>query len=102
MAPAEYEDLLRKRSRVQDAVQRHAASADAFITLAASGAAPLGLRHTGSRTFQVYGSWLGLPAFTLPILEEMGLPVGVQLLGTAGGDAGLCGIAGWLLSEAAG
>jgi Asp-tRNA(Asn)/Glu-tRNA(Gln) amidotransferase A subunit family amidase len=98
MLPAEYEALLSKRARMQDAIERQTQSCDAFITLAASGPAPVGLQQTGSRTFQVYASWLGLPAFTLPLLEENGLPVGVQVLGGLRTDAKLWGVASWINS----
>jgi Asp-tRNA(Asn)/Glu-tRNA(Gln) amidotransferase A subunit family amidase len=99
MRPAEYEALLAARARMQDAIEQQTRSSDALVTLAASGPAPVGLQHTGSRTFQVYASWLGLPAFTLPLLEEQGLPVGVQLLGGLRNDAKLCGVASWIAGE---
>lgn len=41
-----------------------AAGSDGFMTLAASGPAIQRLEYTGSRIFLVYGSWLGLPAFS--------------------------------------
>ena len=99
MLPAEYEALLLTRARMQDAIEQQTRLSDAFVTLAASGPAPVGLQHTGSRTFQVYASWLGLPAFTLPLLEEKGLPVGVQLLGGLRNDAKLFGVASWIAGE---
>lgn len=97
MTPADYESLLANRRRMQGVVQRHLEGCDGFVTLAASGPAPPGLEHTGSRTFQSYGSWLGLPAFSLPLMEVEGLPVGLQLLGPMGADDGLCAVANWLM-----
>jgi amidase len=39
---------------------------------------------------------LGTPAITLPIgLGPDGLPLGLQLVGAEGGDAGLLGVAQW-------
>ena len=67
------------------------ARCDGFITLACSGPAPRGLRADWKPcTFPSYASWLGLPAFSLPLLAIHGLPVGVQLIGRAGADSTLC------------
>lgn len=55
--------------------------------------------YTGSRTFLIYGSWLGLPAFALPLLQVNGLPVGIRLLGAPGGDGALCAAANWFLKS---
>ena len=73
---------------------------DAFITLSCSGPAPRGLAYTGSRTFPSYASWLGLPAFSLPLLVIGELPVGVQLIGRAGADSTLCSSVRWMMEEA--
>ena len=70
--------------------------ADGFVTLASSGPAPSGLEFTGSRTFPNYWSWLGFPAFSLPLLEVDGLPVGVQLMGFGRGDDRLASCAAWI------
>lgn len=99
MSPADYEALLARRKQVRDIVRAVAGGADGFITLAASGPAIQGLEYTGSRTFLVYGSWLGLPAFALPLLQVNGLPLGVQLLGAPGGDGALCAAANWVMKN---
>jgi Asp-tRNA(Asn)/Glu-tRNA(Gln) amidotransferase A subunit family amidase len=96
VTPRDYEARLATRQRLQRAAEVVLARCDGFITLACSGPAPRGLTQTGSRTFPSYGSWLGLPAFSLPLLEVDGLPVGVQLLGRAGADSTLCAIARWM------
>ena len=70
--------------------------ADGYITLASSGPAIKGLDYTGSRTFLVYGSWLGVPAFSLPLLQSNGLPFGLQLLGAPDADGALAGVANWV------
>ena len=101
VTPRHYESLLATRQRLQHAAAAVLARCDGFITLACSGPAPKGLAETGSRTFPSYGSWLGLPAFSLPLLEVRRLPVGVQLLGRAGGDSALCSIARWMADAAA-
>ncbi|HXF65368.1 MAG TPA: amidase [Burkholderiales bacterium] len=99
MPPRHYQGLLENRRRVRELVRAAAAGTDGFITLASSGPAIHGLEYTGSRTFPVYGSWLGLPAFALPLLEAQGLPVGVQLIGAPGSDGQLCAVANWLMKN---
>ena len=99
MSPDDYEKLLENRRRVRHLVHETAGGADGYITLAASGPAILGHDYTGSRTFLIYGSWLGLPAFSLPLLQVNGLPLGVQLLGAPGTDGALCAIANWMVNS---
>jgi Asp-tRNA(Asn)/Glu-tRNA(Gln) amidotransferase A subunit family amidase len=70
---------------------------DACITLSAPGAAPLGLGSTGNPIFAVPGSMLGVPALSLPVLDDGGLPLGLQLLGFAHRDASLFAAAGGVL-----
>jgi len=99
MSPDDYEKLLENRRRVRHLVHEMAGGADGYITLAASGPAILGHDYTGSRTFLIYGSWLGLPAFSLPLLQVKGLPLGVQLLGAPGTDGALCAVANWMTNS---
>ena len=68
-----------------------------MITLAASGPAPIGHGNTGSRTFLTYATFLGIPAFSLPLMRVQGLPVGLQLICHAARDGELCAIAHWLM-----
>jgi len=96
ITPAHYESLLATRHRLQRIAGAVLARCDGFITLACSGPAPRGLGFTGSRTFPSYASWLGLPAFSLPILTVNELPVGVQLIGRSGADSTLCSSVRWL------
>jgi Asp-tRNA(Asn)/Glu-tRNA(Gln) amidotransferase A subunit family amidase len=99
MTPRQYEELLANRRRVRALFQETVRDADGCITLAASGPAILGHEYTGSRTFLVYGSWLGLPAFSLPLLQVDGLPLGVQLIGAPEGDGALCAVANWMMKN---
>ena len=101
ITPADYEAMLEKRRaiRAQGMELARAVGADAFVTLAASGPAPEGLAHSGSRSFIVPGSWLGFPAFALPMMEVHGLPLGLQLLGLDRQDGRLCAQANWVMSE---
>jgi Asp-tRNA(Asn)/Glu-tRNA(Gln) amidotransferase A subunit family amidase len=101
ITPAEYEAMLEKRRaiRAQGMELARAVGADAYVTLAASGPAPEGLAHSGSRSFIVPGSWLGFPAFALPMMEVHGLPLGLQLLGLDRQDGKLCAQANWVMRE---
>ena len=101
--PGDYEALLAKRGMAQE---RYAAlagklDANAFMTLASSGPAPVGLGHTGSRLFLTPASWLGVPGFALPLMQAHGLPFGLQLLGLANQDGRLCAHAHWIMRELA-
>ena len=103
MSPADYNALLEKRREIRRQCRALAedVGADAYLTLAASGPAIKGLQFSGSRSFLVYGSWLGFPAFSLPLLQANDLPLGVQLLGLSDADGKLCATANWMMTELA-
>ena len=99
MSPADYLTVLEKRQSIRAHCRRLAAEigADAYITLASSGPAIQGLEFSGSRTFIVPGSWLGFPAFSLPVMQAGDLPFGLQLLGIDHQDGNLCSTANWVM-----
>ena len=99
MTPAQYTYLLQRRQAIRQQCRELSAAldADCYLTLASSGPAPRGLKHSGSRSFIVYGSWLGFPAFSLPVLDVGGLPFGIQLLGLDYRDGELCARANWVM-----
>jgi Asp-tRNA(Asn)/Glu-tRNA(Gln) amidotransferase A subunit family amidase len=99
MTPADYSALLATRQAIRTHCRSLLAEldADAFITLASSGPAPLGLKQSGSRSFLTPASWLGFPAFALPLLQSEGLPFGIQLLGADHHDGALCAVARWVM-----
>jgi Asp-tRNA(Asn)/Glu-tRNA(Gln) amidotransferase A subunit family amidase len=94
----DYRRDLRERDERRTAYHALAADFDACITLAASGAAPIGLGSTGDPTFAAPASLLGVPAISLPLLEDDGLPLGLQLLGCADHDAALYSTAAGVLA----
>jgi Asp-tRNA(Asn)/Glu-tRNA(Gln) amidotransferase A subunit family amidase len=104
MSPADYLAVLEKRHAIREHCRKLAADlgADAYITLASSGPAIEGFEFTGSRTFIVPGSWLGFPAFSLPMMQSEGLPFGLQLLGIDHRDGNLCSTANWVTQTLAG
>ncbi len=96
MTPADYRRALDRRSVIRQQIAQVAAEADAFITLASSGPAPVGLHETGSRHFISPWSMVGGPSVSLPLLAVDGLPVGVQLMGMSDDDERVIAIAHWI------
>lgn len=107
MTVADYQARLAEREAAQ---LRHAAlapMADAVISLACPGPAPvwagdepgepLVARPTGDFVFNAPSSMLFAPVVTVPLLAVGGLPVGVQVMGQRGEDARVAAIARWLL-----
>jgi Asp-tRNA(Asn)/Glu-tRNA(Gln) amidotransferase A subunit family amidase len=94
----DYRRDLADRTKRRAAYHALAVEFDACITLTATGAAPVGLSSTGDPVFVVPGSMLGVPALSLPVLSDGGLPLGLQLLGFADLDALLFATAGGVLA----
>ncbi|RZQ61416.1 amidase family protein [Amycolatopsis suaedae] len=80
------------RPRVADLL----ASYDAMLGPAAPGPAPAGLAATGDPAVSRAWQALGLPAAGVPgLVTAAGLPLGLQLVGPAGGEPALLGVACW-------
>ena len=94
--PATYRGALERQEAIRGQVAALASVADGFVTLTASGPAPVGLDHTGSRSFQIFWTLTAAPCFTLPRLAVGGLPLGLQVLGFRDRDADLAGVAHWV------
>jgi Asp-tRNA(Asn)/Glu-tRNA(Gln) amidotransferase A subunit family amidase len=107
MTVADYQACLAERDAAQ---LRHAALAplaDAAISLASPGPAPVwsgdvpgrkpAPRPTGDFVFNAPSSMLFAPVVTVPLMAVGGLPVGVQVMGQRGEDARTAAIARWLL-----
>lgn len=71
---------------------------DMLLTLTTGGPAPKGVATMEDRTFQVPASFIGAPAWSLPVLEMDGLPVGIQTIGCSGKDAELTAYSHYLVS----
>jgi Asp-tRNA(Asn)/Glu-tRNA(Gln) amidotransferase A subunit family amidase len=95
----DYRRRIADRDRRRAIYQELAAEFDACITLTAPGAAPVGLGWTGDPSFVVPGSMLGVPTVSLPVLIDEGLPLGLQLIGFAHGDAPLFATAAAVLAS---
>jgi Asp-tRNA(Asn)/Glu-tRNA(Gln) amidotransferase A subunit family amidase len=96
MTPELYAERLAEKAAMKERARQAMADADGILTLSSSGPAPVGHAHTGSRTYLMFASFLQLPAFSLPLLESQGMPVGAQLIGHAGRDGDLCATARWI------
>ena len=67
-----------------------------ILTAASPGTAPEGLESTGDPVFCRMWTAMGLPCISLPFPREAEeLPLGVQLVGPANGDADLLAYASW-------
>ncbi|MCX7312642.1 MAG: amidase family protein, partial [Alphaproteobacteria bacterium] len=95
----QYADLLVRRVAARAAYAKVAAQYDAFVTLGACGAAPVGLGSTGNTAMNVAASLLGCPALTLPMLHDEGMPLGLQLLGALDRDAALFEVANFVARD---
>jgi len=98
MTLEDYRRHIADRDRRRAVYHTLAQGFDACITLSARGAAPIGLGSPGDPIFVVPGSMLGIPAVSLPVLDDGGLPLGLQLLGFAHRDASLFATAGGVLA----
>jgi Asp-tRNA(Asn)/Glu-tRNA(Gln) amidotransferase A subunit family amidase len=94
----DYRRDIGERDRRRAIYQSLAGELDACLTLAAPGAAPVGLGSTGDPAFVIPGSMLGVPAISLPVLQDGGLPLGLQLLGFTNADAALFSTAASVLA----
>ena len=73
---------------------------DAVVAPAAAGEAPPIESEPGDPVFCRIWALCGLPSLCVPLLEgESGLPVGVQLIGSARGDDRLLRSAAWLIEQ---
>jgi Asp-tRNA(Asn)/Glu-tRNA(Gln) amidotransferase A subunit family amidase len=87
MSLGDYRNDLAQRDKARALYAELAADCDACVSLAAPAAAPMGLESTGDPNCTVHASLLGIPAVSLPVLADEGLPLGLQVTGFVNGDA---------------
>ncbi len=107
MTPADYAIRLQQREEGQRRHAMIAPLADAVVSLASPGPAPLwsgdvpgqplAARPTGDAVFNTPSSMLFAPVVTVPLMAVGGMPVGLQVMGQREEDARVTGIARWLL-----
>jgi Asp-tRNA(Asn)/Glu-tRNA(Gln) amidotransferase A subunit family amidase len=89
----QYRDAIAQRDATRALYQSLAEHCEVCVSLSAPSAAPLGLDSTGDPNCTVHASFLGIPAISLPVLQDEGLPLGLQVAGFVNGDHKTMGIA---------
>ena len=90
---ADYRAALSRRQALRELSVEILSAFDASISLAATGAAPMGISATGNPAQNVASSYLGVPVISLPLMQLDGLPLGLQVMGLAGEDGRLLNVA---------
>ncbi|GAB3393160.1 amidase [Amycolatopsis echigonensis] len=97
MPRAEYEAALDVVASGASRLAEIVTGYDAVLTPAALGSAPSGLAATGDPVLSRPWQALGLPVIAVPGLRDAaGLPLGLQLVGSASGEAALLGTGRWV------
>lgn len=100
ISDSEYDDALQNMATAEDFFRAFFNDYDAVIAPGATGEAPPFGSGTGNPIFCTIWTLCGLPSVNLPILVgENGLPVGLQLIGSAEQDDRLMRTANRLLEE---
>ena len=95
--PAEINAVRAQKSSALASCAELFARCSVILTPAVIGEAPQGLGQSGDSRFARLWSLLGLPAVSIPAATgSTGMPVGVQLVAPAGGDAHLLAVAAWV------
>jgi len=96
MPRAGYLAAMARQANIRGHVDGLSGTVDGFVSLTASGPAPVGLDHTGSRSFQIFWTLTAAPCVTLPLLAVDEMPVGMQVMGFRDRDAEMMALAGWI------
>jgi Asp-tRNA(Asn)/Glu-tRNA(Gln) amidotransferase A subunit family amidase len=96
MSWEDYAQLLLRRDQMSAAYAMLAPEIDAYVTLSASGPAPVGLGSSGDPAFAVPFTTIRAPALSVPVLAVDGLPLGLQIGGFAHREQALSGIAAYI------
>ncbi len=106
MTPNDYRALVLSRETARICHAALAPLADAAVTLACPGPAPLwpgdvpgeplAPRPTGDAVFNYPSSLIGAPVVTVPMMAVGGMPVGLQVMGQRNEDARMTAMARWI------
>ena len=91
----EYRNALNSLEDLRTKFEATAKSVNGYLTLSAPSLPPFGM-GTGDSIFGDPSSALGAPAWNLPLLEDRGLPMGLQLIGQQHCDFQLGQYAKWM------
>jgi Asp-tRNA(Asn)/Glu-tRNA(Gln) amidotransferase A subunit family amidase len=97
----QYLDALDLRRSLAERLNQMFSQFNAIMTPAAPGVAPIGHGSTGNPVFNSLWTLVGLPSMSLPLLEDGGMPLGVQLVGARNEDFRLFRTAKWLTEKVA-
>jgi len=98
----QYAEALAMVAGAEDYFEEFFHDYDGIIAPSAAGEAPLKTDGTGDPVFCTVWTTAGLPALNLPLLSGLaGLPIGVQLIGSAEQDDRLMTTAQWLVGSLA-
>jgi len=92
----EYRGLLRERREARARYAELSADVAATLSLSAPAAAPVGIGSTGDPHCTVHTSYLAVPAISLPLFHDEGLPLGLQVVGFVERDAETFATAAWI------
>ncbi len=95
MTIEDYRHCLEARDALRACFAKLGGKGDAYVTLTALGPPPVGM-PVGDPVYGDVSSCLGAPAWTLPLLADRGLPMGIQLLGHPHQDYALALIGRWM------
>lgn len=96
-APLRYTQAHQQKTAYLPWLQTLFSQYDAILAPVTTGAAPRGLDNTGSPIFCSLWTLCGLPALNLPVgTNDVGLPLGCQLIGPPQQDHHLLQIAQWI------
>ena len=98
MSLDEYRITLNALYKLRDTFDSLEGTADGFITLPTPTMPPVG-DATGDSVFGDPSSCLEAPAWSFPLLQENGLPLGIQLLGNKHQDYRLGQIGQWMMKK---
>jgi Asp-tRNA(Asn)/Glu-tRNA(Gln) amidotransferase A subunit family amidase len=87
MSLDDYRKVWARREEVRVRYAELASECDVCVSLSAPSAAPVGLGSTGDPSCTAHVSMLGIPAISLPVLADDGLPLGLQVAGFVNRDA---------------
>ena len=96
MSLNEYRIMFGALNKLREIFTSLEGTADGFITLSTPTMPPIG-KETGDSVFGDPSSCLEAPAWSIPVLKEKGLPLGVQLLGNKHQDYTLAQISKWMM-----
>jgi Asp-tRNA(Asn)/Glu-tRNA(Gln) amidotransferase A subunit family amidase len=100
ISTAQYELALRNAVLAREAYAHAMQGYDFLLTPSATGEAPRGLRRTGKPVFNRLWTFLHVPCVSLPVATgPCGLPIGIQLVGSAHKDEELLAFGAWVSKQ---